>query len=54
MVAISGSESGWSVRTFVRESSAEMTSNEGFSVVSPMSVTVPSSIAYRRASCCAL
>ena len=31
-----------------------MTSNDGFSVVAPISTTVPSSTAPRRASCCDL
>ena len=52
--ATSSSESGWSVRTRVRERSAEMTSNDGFSVVAPMNVTVPFSTWGRMASCWAL
>ena len=43
-----------SLNTRVRDSSAEMTSNEGFSVVAPISVTVPSSTCGSTASCCAL
>ena len=37
-----------------RLSSAELTSNDGFSVVAPMSVTVPSSTARSSESCCDL
>ena len=37
-----------------RDSSALMTSNDGFSVVAPMKVSVPSSTYGRNASCCAL
>src|SRR5260221_421357 len=38
----------------VRESSGEMTSKEGFSVVAPMKVMWPASTCGRKASCCAL
>ena len=37
-----------------RESSAELTSKYGFSVVAPTSTTVPSSTAGSSVSCCAL
>ena len=37
-----------------RDSSAPITSNEGFSVVAPMKVSSPSSTYGRKASCCAL
>ena len=52
--ATSASVSGWRVRTRRPDSSAALTSNEGFSVVAPISVTVPSSTAGSRASCWAL
>src|SRR4051812_13503698 len=38
----------------MRESSAEMISNDGFSVVAPMSRMLPFSTCGRKASCCAL
>ena len=41
--SISAMVSGLSVKTCMRDSSAEMTSKLGFSVVAPMSVSVPSS-----------
>ena len=41
--SISALLSGFSVKTCMRESSAEMTSKLGFSVVAPMRVMVPSS-----------
>jgi hypothetical protein len=37
-----------------RDSSAELTSNDGFSVVAPMKVNRPDSTCGRKASCCAL
>jgi hypothetical protein len=37
-----------------RDSSAELTSNDGFSVVAPMKVNSPDSTWGRKASCCAL
>ena len=40
--------------TFIRERSALLTSNEGFSVVAPTRTTVPSSTCGRNASCWAL
>ena len=40
--------------TFVRDSSAEFTSNDGFSVVAPMRMMSPASTYGRNASCCAL
>ena len=40
--------------TWQRDSSAAMTSNDGFSVVAPISVTVPASTWGSSASCCAL
>ena len=42
------------MKTRQRESSAALTSNDGFSVVAPMSTTVPRSTWGRIASCCAL
>ena len=50
----SSSDSAVSSITVQRESSAEFTSKYGFSVVAPMSVTSPSSTAWRTESCCAL
>ena len=50
----SSSESAVSSITVQRESSAELTSKYGFSVVAPMSVTSPSSTACSTESCCAL
>ena len=50
----SSSESAFSTKTRVLESSAEITSNDGFSVVAPMSVMFPRSTWGRNASCCAL
>ena len=47
-------ESDSSSYTCVRESSAELTSKYGFSVVAPISVTRPFSTAGSSASCCAL
>ena len=43
-----------STYTRARDSSALMTSNDGFSVVAPMKVSVPSSTYGRNVSCCAL
>ena len=42
----------WSTNTWQRESSAAFSSNDGFSVVAPMRVMVPSSSTGRNASCC--
>ena len=53
-VATSSSVSGSRRQTRIRDRSAELTSKYGFSVVAPMSVTVPSSTCGRRASCWAL
>ena len=50
----SSSVSGSSRQTRIRDRSAELTSKYGFSVVAPMSVTVPSSTCGRSASCWAL
>ena len=50
----SSSESATSSITVQRESSAELTSKYGFSVVAPISVTSPSSTACSTESCCAL
>ena len=49
-----GCSRGWSTTTFERESSAALTSNDGFSVVAPMSTMSPASTRGRKASCCAL
>ena len=46
--------SGANKISWQRLSNAPFTSNPGFSVVAPMSVTVPSSTAPRSASCCPL
>ena len=51
---MSSSDRAFRVNTRVLERSAEITSNEGFSVVAPISVTVPFSTCGRNASCCAL
>ena len=51
ILASSSGASGSRTTTRQRESSAEFTSNDGFSVVAPMSVIVPSSTAPRSASC---
>ena len=40
--------------TLVRDSRAAFTSNDGFSVVAPISMTVPASTCGSNASCCAL
>ena len=53
-VATSSSDNGLSTKTRVRDSRAEMTSNDGFSVVAPISVMFPRSTWGRNASCCAL
>ena len=45
------SSSRFSTSTRARESSAELSSKEGFSVVAPTSTMVPSSISGRKASC---
>ena len=50
----SSCESAFSTNTLQRDSSAPFTSNEGFSVVAPMSVMAPFSTKGRNASCCAL
>ncbi len=54
MRAMAASSSGWSTNTLERDSSAAFTSNEGFSVVAPMSTMSPDSTRGRKASCCAL
>ena len=46
------SSRGWSSTTRDREMRAELTSKYGFSVVAPMRMTVRSSTAWSRASCC--
>ena len=50
----SASDSARSTTTLARDSSAALTSNDGFSVVAPISVTVPASTWGSSASCCAL
>ena len=50
----SASASARSTTTFARDSSAAFTSNDGFSVVAPISMTVPASTCGSSASCCAL
>ena len=47
------SSSGLNTSTRARDSSAALSSKDGFSVVAPTSVTVPSSITGRKESCCA-
>ena len=53
-VASSSALSGCRTYTAARERSAELTSNDGFSVVAPTKVTSPCSTYGRKASCCAL
>jgi hypothetical protein len=53
-VTISGTVSPRNAYTRERESSAEITSNEGFSVVAPIRMMSPRSTYGRNASCCAL
>ena len=48
------SSSGFRTNTFDRDSSAAFTSNDGFSVVAPISTMSPLSTRGRNASCCAL
>ena len=43
-----------STKTWQRDNNAEITSKDGFSVVAPISVIVPSSTALSNESCCAL
>ncbi len=50
----SASSSERRAKTRQRDRSAEFTSNEGFSVVAPISVMIPRSTCGSRASCCAL
>ena len=52
-LAIAASSSARNSRTRARDSSAAFSSKDGFSVVAPTSVTVPSSITGRKASSCA-
>src|SRR3984957_367677 len=52
--AINGVGSAARMNTLVRDSSGEITSNEGFSVVAPINVMCPASTYGRNASCCAL
>ena len=47
----SSSSSGFRIYTWQRESSGEITSNDGFSVVAPISVTMPASTAPSNESC---
>ena len=54
IVSISAALSGLSTNTFDRDSSAAFTSNDGFSVVAPISTMSPASTRGRNASCCAL
>src|SRR5262249_46118290 len=54
MRSMSSSLSARRTNTLTRDSSAELTSNEGFSVVAPIIVTVPVSTCGNTASCCAL
>ncbi|MNY76657.1 hypothetical protein D3C86_2163110 [compost metagenome] len=50
---MSSSVSGCSVSSRERDSSGEMTENDGFSVVAAIRITQPFSTPGRRASCCA-
>ena len=50
----SSCSSGFSTNVWQRESSGRITSNEGFSVVAPISVTIPRSTAPSSESCCDL
>ena len=50
----SSRSSGFSTKVWQRESRGRITSNEGFSVVAPISVTMPLSTAPSRESCCDL
>ena len=52
--AISSSDSAFSTNTLQRDKRAPFTSNDGFSVVAPISVIAPFSTKGRNASCCAL
>ena len=45
------SPSGWNISTRARDRSAALSSKDGFSVVAPTSMTVPSSITGRKQSC---
>ncbi len=54
MLFTSSAVSGLRTSTRQRDSSAPVTSKEGFSVVAPIKVTVPFSTAGNRASCCPL
>ena len=54
MAAVSSGASGRSTKTLERDSSAALTSNDGFSVVAPISTMSPVSTRGRKASCCAL
>ncbi|MDT4859767.1 hypothetical protein FQZ97_942930 [compost metagenome] len=47
----SSSDSGCSTYTAARDSKAELTSNDGFSVVAPMNVNRPLSTCGKKASC---
>ena len=51
--SIAAASSDLNTSTRARDSSAALSSNEGFSVVAPTSTTVPSSITGRKLSCCA-
>ena len=44
--------SDFSTYSWQRDSNGRITSNEGFSVVAPISVTMPRSTAPNRESCC--
>ena len=50
--SIAASSSRRNVSTLARDSSAELSSKDGFSVVAPTRMMVPSSICGRKASCC--
>jgi hypothetical protein len=54
MIRSSSSVRGFNAKTWQRERRGEVTSKEGFSVVAPIRVTVPSSTKGRMASCWAL
>ena len=54
MVTMAPSSSGVRTNTLDRDSNAALTSNDGFSVVAPISTMSPLSTRGRNASCCAL
>ena len=51
---MSVTSSAFKTKTLQRDSKAELTSKEGFSVVAPIKVILPRSTYGKKASCCAL